>query len=449
MAVTNYSGSFSADFGKYIYDKLLALSQLTLVMYQFGDKYVLPPGFGTTALMTRFNRIPLALGPLSEGVPPPGESVSITQVSVQLQQWGDLVRITDIAEITPKHPLFQNSLRLLALNKSELMERNINNDLLALTQVNYVNQRGSRGALLPGDVMNTTEISRAYVILQTAGAIKFDGTEETDITIDAKQGGARASANPRTVPHYVAVCRPEIEGDLRQDSNFVTATTRSDLNRLYNAEFGEWSGIRFCSSNMLPTWTGYAAITGTGGSAGTLATGTYYIIVTASDNQNKFESQIYQVSGAIAVTGPTGSISVTLPANPNFTFSVYVGTSPTTITNWGLSASGPTDGVFAGQAIQLAPSTTVIITGVGSSRTPPAAPATGVTVYPTYVLGRQVYGTTTLQEFKLITLSKADKSDPLNQQLVMGFKFMNGTIITNNNFGIRIESTASTNYVLG
>jgi hypothetical protein len=269
------------------------------------------------------------------------------------------------------------------------------------------------------------------------------GDEQTDAKIDVGSGGSKASSDPRGIPHYSAIVHSFVVQDIRENSTFVTASSYSDINKLYNAEIGELGGIRFCESNMVPSWTGVAQINGTPGSAGALATGTYYLQVTASDTQNQYESQVYQVSTSAAVVGPNGSISVTLPSTPTgFTFNVYVGTT-TSPGNLGITAAGPTVGPLAGQAVQLAGGQTITITGVGLAQTPPAAPATGVTVYPTYIFGRGAYGQVMLDDIKYSYLDKADKSDPLNQLRVVGWKVYYGTILLNQLFFMRVESTSA------
>ena len=450
MAV-NQAASFSADISNYIAEKTLPLARRQLVAYQFGDPLRLPKGFGTTYTATRYLRVPLPYAPLSEGVPPVGETMTIQQVSATAQQWGDKITITDVAELTIKHPLFVKATELTALQIAETLERNTFNTLNAGTQVNYVNARGSRAALTTGDVMNPHEINRAYGALFTLGAPRYMGDEMTDTKIAADAGGAKASSNPRSMPHYVSLMHPLVAQDMRENSTVVTAWSYSDLNRLYNYEVGEWGGIRFCLSNMIPTWTGIAQINGTAGTVGSLATNAnYFIKVTASDTQNQFESQIYQVSNAISVTGPNGSIAVTLPSLPGYTFSIYVGTgTAAAVLNLGLTASGPTSGPQQGQAVQLAGSQTVVITGIGAAQTPPAPPATGFTVYPTYIIGRGAYGQVMLDDAKFSYLKEADKSDPLNQLRVIGWKVFYGTLIQNQNFFMRIESLSAFSATFG
>jgi N4-gp56 family major capsid protein len=387
---------------------------------------------------------------LSEGVPPVGELMTIGQVTATALQWGDKITITDVAEMTIKHPLFKKAIELMGLQVAETLERNTFVNLMGGAQINYVNSKGSRSALAVGDVMNIHELNRAYAMLLTLGAPRFDGDEMTDTKLEADSGGARASNDPRRMPHYVSVLHPFVAGDLRENQPIQYAWSQSDINRLYNYELGEWSGIRFCMSNLVPTFTGNALITGTAGTSGSLATTSYFIVVTASDTQNQYESQIYLVSGAIAVTGPNGSVSVILPTLAGFTFNVYIGTSNAPA-NLGLSAAGPTAGPLQGQATQLAGGQTVVITGIGASQVPPApAPtAAGTTVYPTFIFGRGAYGQVMLDDVKFTYLKEPDKSDPLNQLRVVGWKAFYGTIFLNQQFMMRVESTSAFNATFG
>ena len=445
---TNTSAQFSSDLEMVISADTLPLAQRQLIAYKFGDPERLPEGRGTTLTMTRYNRVPLPFGPLSEGVPPIGASMAISQVTVQVQQWGGLILLTDVAELTIKHPVVAEAKKLMALQSAETMERNTFNTLIAGTQINYVNTKGTRFALAATDVLNVYEISRAMVMLKNIGAPMFSGSEQTDEELEAdRDADSRSRKMPS--PHYVAICHPFVEADLRQNATFVQASSYSDVNKLYGSEFGQWSGTRFVSSNMVPSWTGQALITGTPGTAGSLAAfATYNIIVTLSDIQNQYESIVSQISGNLNVAGPTGSISVVLPAAPGYTYSVYIGTTAT-VANLGVCASGPTVGPFQGQATQLAPGQTVVITALGVAQSPPAATGTGVTVYPTFVIGKGAYSQVMLSDIDVSYLGKADKADPLNQLRQLGWKVFYGTLLKNQLFFMRIESSSNFNATFG
>lgn len=444
---TNSSTNFSGDVSLYIQEKTLPLTRRELVAYQFATPARLPEGNGTTYSATRFNRLPLPFAPIAEGVPPVGETMGISQVSGQMQQWGDRVIITDVAEMTIKHPVFREAMKLTALQIAETNERRIYLTLMGGAQVNYVNQRTSRANLTAGDVLDTHTLNRTYAAMVTIGAPRFMGDEETDMKLDAKMGGANASQDPRTHAHYVAICHPLVIGDFRENPVVQNAWSYSDKNRLYNYEAGEWAGITFCMSNMVPYFVGLATVgNGTGTTGGSLTAGTtYYLQVTGSNAQNQYESQIYQVASGSAPGGSNTALSITVPSTPNFTYSVYIGTSAAGVSNLGLtsSVSAPSTGPYQGCATQLPPGTTAVITGFGPQQVPPAAPATGITVYPTFVFGRDFYSWVTLSGLQMTYLKDADKSDPLNQLRVIGWKCFDGGLITNQQFGARIESSSS------
>jgi len=446
---TNPAASFVADIEGYLADETLPLARRQLVVYQFGDPLTLPKGRGTAYTATRYNRVPLPFAPLSEGVPPIGQNMTISQVSATAQQWGDKITITDVGELTIKHPLFVKAKELLGLQIAETFERNTFNNLLAGPQINYVNTRGSRGALVAGDVLNPHEVVRATAILETLGAPRFMGDEMTDTRLEADAGGARASSNPRSMPHYTSVCHTLVVADMRENPTINQAWTFSDINRLYNYELGEWAGIRFCRSNLVPIFTGVTALVATAAGGGSLPAATYSVQVTAQDTQNQYESRIYGVQTGLVV-GANGIINVPLPNVAGFTFSVYINSSNSNPPfNLGVSPQGPTVGPYAGQAIQLPGNQTVQITNIGIPQVPPAAPANGITVYPTFIFGRGAYGQVKLDDVRFTYLKDADKSDPLNQLRIVGWKAFYGTLLENVQFFMRIESTSAFSVTFG
>lgn len=440
---TNVSSQYGAAVHRQLSKDVLPLTIRYMVAYQFAEKRTLDKKSGITWTATRFNRLPLPTAPLSEGVPPSGQTLTISQVTGVALQWGDKVTLTDVAVTTTMFDLIQQSKRLLAMQIAETRERNIFQTLLGGVQVNYVNSRGSRALIQSSDYMDPATLARTYANLEDLGAPFFNGQTAPNQTRDIEHGAKASERGPMKADHYVAICSSFVEQDLRNNSTISTAWSYSDVTRLYINEVGYWAGIHFTKSNMLPRWTGVAAVNGTPGTSGSLASGTYYVQVTGTDANNQFgESRIYQVSSSIAVTGPTGSISVTVPSTAGYTYSVYVGTT-TSPANLGLTASGPTTGTYAGQAVQIAPGSTVVITGIGMFQVPPAAPATGVTVYPTFILGREAFSVLTLEDVQWTSLFEADKSDPLNQFRVVGWKYFEGSVITNQQYMARIESSVS------
>jgi len=443
LGITNNAAAFVADVENYIQEEVEPLARRQLVAYQFGKPLYLETNRGTTYTASRYQRLPLPYAPLLEGQAPAGEAMTLFQVSATAQQWGDSVTLTDVANLTIKHPLFQQAIQLVSIQMPETFERNTFNTLMAANQVNFANGRANRAALVATDVMTPHESNRVYGSLVTYGAPRFNGDEREDMMIEA--GSYRdPSRSPAVMQHYVGIIHPLAAQDMRENSLVNTAWSFSDVNRLYNNELGAFGGIRWVESNMVPYWTGNALVSGTASATGgSLATSsTYNIIVTGAPALTSVEQQIYQVSGNISVTGPTGSISVTLPVKPGYVFNVYIGTSATP-TNLALCASGPTIGPLAGQATQLPSGATVVLTGIGVAQTPPAAPATGVTVFPTFIIGNHSYGQVILENPEFHYLTGADKSDKLNQTRVVSWKAFYGSIILNQAFLARIEHSSA------
>lgn len=440
-AVTNASTSFTADVEAFIQEEVEPLARRQLVAYQFGKPLRLDTNRGTTYTASRYERLPLPYAALQEGVAPLGSAMTLAQVTATAQQWGDRVIITDVANLTIKHPLFQQAIQLVSLQMPETLERNTMNTLVGATQVNYVNSRSNRASLIATDVLSPHEVNRVVGSMLDYGVPRFMGDEREDMMIEA--GSYRGDQSPAVAAHYVAILNPLVAQDMRENASVQNAWALAQSDRLYNNELGPWGGVRFVESNMVPYWIGVAAVEGTASaSGGSLGTNTYYIQVTGAPAQTSVERRIYQVSAAVSVTGPTGSISVTLPTVTDYVFNVYIGTS-TSPTNLGLCASGPSSGPLAGQATQLASGATVVITGTGTAQTPPAAPATGVYVFPTFFIGNHSYGQVLLENPEFHYLTGADKSDPLNQLRVVSWKVFYGSIILNQNFLARVESSSA------
>jgi N4-gp56 family major capsid protein len=451
VATLGTSGLYQGDTQRFMDREVLPVAQRHLVLRQHAQKIHIPPHMGLTYTATRYNRFVLPYGPLNEGVPPLGQAPSISQISGVAIQWGDRANITDIAEITPLHDVLSQCSRLLQIQVPEVYERNAFNMLQAASQVNFSTQRGSRAALQAGDLLDPFTVNRTVANLKTVGAYLMNGPTETDVRKSIEEGPRKATASPASHEHYVAIAHPIVLNDFANNSTVQLAWSYSDINKLYINEVGQWRGMHFCESNMVPFWQGNAnnanglAYTPSN-TGGFLPAGNYVVQVTGSDPQNQYEQQIFQVSGTIAVGGAgLGSISVTLPTVPaNFTFSIYIspgaGSSPQ---NLATSPSGPTLGPYAGQAVQLAAGSTAVVQSLGNMQGPPAAPATGVTVFRTYVFGAHYFAVLELERIQWFHLNNADKSDTLNQLRVIGWKGWDGGVILNQLFGAAIESSAS------
>ena len=448
MASTvNVSSQYAGATTRVIASRALKETQRYLILYQFADKETMQHGHGVTWSAIRWSRLPLPQTPVAEGTPPPANQLSFTQVTGSAVQWAGRLVFTDVSLITTQQSLITEGSRMLGMQLAEMKERNGFVALMGGTQVNYANSVGARASLAAGDNLNPTDVNRTMANMKNLGVWLWNGQEGEDVQRSIDYTARQSEKTIKGVQHLVAIGSVFPLEDLRNNPTVVTAWQRSDVNRLYINEMGYWGGITFCESNMIPTFTGIAQVNGTNG-VGSLGTATYTIQVTGWDNQNFYESQIYQVSTDISVT--TGGINVTVPSTPGFTYAVYVGVgSGAAPANLGVTTSGPSSGPFQGQAIGIAPGTAVVITGLGSMAIPPAAPATGVTVYPLFIVGKNSFACLKLEGVSWNRLMDADKSDPHNQLRSIGWKVFEGWVIKDQRFVCRLETTASNTGTFG
>ena len=440
-SVINQSFSYAGATTRFIARKALEETQRYLTVYQFADKETMEHGHGVTWSAIRWSRLPLPQYPVAEGTPPAANALTFTQVTGSAVQWAGRLVFTDVALITTQQSLITEGSRMLGMQLAEMKERNGMVALMSGSQVNYANSAGSRAALGAGDNLNPSDVSRTMANMKNLGVWLWNGQTGEDVQRSIDYTAKQSEKTIKSVQHLVAIGSTFPLNDLRNNPTVVTAWQRSDVNRLYINEMGYWAGVTFCESNMIPTFTGIAQVNGTPGT-GSLGTATYTIQVTGWDNQNFYESQIYQLSLDISVIA--GGINVTVPSTPGFTYAVYVGVgSGAPVTNLGLTTSGPTSGPFAGQSIGIAPGTSIVITGLGSMAIPPAAPATGQTVYPMFIFGKNSFACLKLEGVSWNRLMDADKSDPHNQLRSIGWKVFEGWVIKDQRFLCRLETTAS------
>src|SRR5579859_6061430 len=115
----------ASDQEKFLAAKLIARAYIKMVAVSLCDRVQQPEGTGLTANFVRYQRMNVPLATLSEGVDPPNNAISVQAFSVNLDQWGDVVTLTDVAQLTTKHPLVQQATELLADNAQRVIDREV------------------------------------------------------------------------------------------------------------------------------------------------------------------------------------------------------------------------------------------------------------------------------------------------------------------------------------
>ncbi len=408
MAAQTFS-NFSADAQTYIAAQTLMRIKRDVIVYGLGKKEKLPNRFSKTFQFTRYDKLQLPKVALTEGeTPSTNASITISTVQAVMDQWGDFVNISDVADLTVKHPVMEQAIQLLSEQASETIDREVIKVLLANTSVFYPGAVTSRGGLATNSYFDTDTARKTIASLRGGGAQPYEGRL------------------------FMGLIDPYVEMDLSKDSTFQTAASYSNILVLQNGEAGRWMGVRWVTSNLLPVLSRLASVTTASSAAGggSLANSTtYYMKVTQVDNAIGFETGV-TVEQTQATGAGDEAIALTMPSDTDYKYNVYF---------------GATTGVLYKVASLQEPAAVVTVLAVPTSGdTPPATPAASVNVHFSWVLGKESFAVPELMSLQtFMTPRGASDSDPLSQRRKASWKVMFKSVICNELFLARIESASA------
>ena len=414
----------------YIANQMYRLAERNMRVGKYAKMHQVPQRMGKTLRIVRYKRLNLPFSTLTEGVPPDAVALATENVDVTLEQWGIVVLLTDVAEITTKHPALQIAIDRTAMAISEVLEREQCNMLLAGTQVYYPAAVTTRVGLAASNKLDTATVLKATVALRNAGAAEDEGL-------------------------FKGVMSPQQEGDvLASDTTFKDASNFANVRKLEHGEIGVWMGTRWARGNFLPVFKGQAApdagaVSGTldagtlkpqvnavdGGGSITSATNFKFAVV-FRDKTSDYERHITLTSANIAsaATGNNESFTIAVSAASlvNYVYDVY------------MTVAGGTGSLFKVLSRQATTTSAAITTiPAGTEAVLTASPNATVEVFVAWVFGKDSFGRVELDGMSLasyITPPGASYSNPLAQGRKIGTKVMFKSFIIDNNFFARIET---------
>ena len=228
MAATNVS-AVTNDLQTYFSKRLLDINYKDAVLQTAAYVEDIPSNSSKTISFTQYSRLSVPGSVLTEGTAPTDTQITNSAVTAVVDQWGAYVTLTDLAELTVKHPLAEETLYLLGQQATETIESTINGVLVAGTTVQYANGKAARTALGNSDVMTTTELRKAVKVLQVNGARPLD------------------SGN------FVLFVDPSVAMDILADSEFRAVTAFAPQPQYEGAVLGTWYGVEVRRSNVIST----------------------------------------------------------------------------------------------------------------------------------------------------------------------------------------------------
>lgn len=439
----------SVDRDKFLVATLLKRSHIKLVMASLCDKIKMKQGAGLTAYFVRYKRMNTPVATITEGTDPSASSFALEELTVTMDEWGDIITVTSRAVLTTNHQLIQQALTLLADNAARVMDREIQLVLLAGTNIQYGD--GSvltRRTITSAMTINETVITKARVSLVRAGAPPKGGPS----------GDAKAMAANGTWTNgqaYVAVCGPNVLGDItRPGASLGTfaavATYQGNGNKLFNYEIGTWLGMRWVETNFIPEITllgdsttaivsaaggvnGMPVVTAVDGGGTLTSSTTYYFKITRKDLLRGFEEAVsIEHTMSSTATANNESFTFAMPSTAGYVYNVYFGSS-TGDANLKLAAEN------------VAASATATVTAVSSSTvTPPdnilATDASLAAVHMVYIFADDCISWVGFFDTQvMITPDQSIIGNVLKLKRSIGYKFYGKAVIKDQTRILRLE----------
>ena len=237
--VTGDSG-LSNEMKTFYSDYLIDMAEPELVHDQFGQKHPIPKNGGKTIEFRKYDPLPKALTPLTEGVTPDGQKLSMGVITATVKQYGGFIELSDILLLTA-----------------------IDNNLVQATKL-LGSQAGRTLDTITREVLNGgTNVQYAEGQVDSRGELSYtDAENNMNLTVDAVRKAVRflkVMNAPRINGYYAGIIHPDCSYDLMSDPKWVNVKTYSDPEGIYEGEIGRIEGVRFVETSEAKVFTGEGA----------------------------------------------------------------------------------------------------------------------------------------------------------------------------------------------
>lgn len=225
---------------KTFYDMtLIDEASANLVHDQFGQKRPIPQGSGKTVEFRKFSPLAKATTPLTEGVTPNGNSLTVSAITATVEQYGDFIVQSDVLELTSLDNTILEATKLLGKQAGVTLDTVTRNKIHAGTNVTFCPK-----------VVNGVE---------TVVEDRDNLDENCQLTVDVIQqvvAKLRAQNAPTINGKYVAIIHPYVAYDLMRDPEWIDAHKYANPTNLYEGEIGEIAGVRFVQTSEAKIYPG-------------------------------------------------------------------------------------------------------------------------------------------------------------------------------------------------
>ncbi len=253
------------------YDRVFLTRAKPLLLFAlFGQNRPLKTKNSKTIKFRRYNALAAATTPLTEGVTPSGNDLSVTDLTATVAQYGDFIKITDMVDLTNPDPVLTEGAQILGDQAGLTIDTLVRDVLVAGTSVAYANG-ASRAEV---NTLITKELIAKRVRL-----LKNQNARKITSMLSAGPGFNTTPINAA----YVGFTHPDVAYTIKDLTGFVPVEKYPNPGQALPGEIGSIEEVRFLETTQVPVFEGAGAAGGsnvkeTGGQADVYAT----IIVAAN-----------------------------------------------------------------------------------------------------------------------------------------------------------------------
>lgn len=236
---TSASG-MSAEMKTFYEKRLIDQAEPALVHDQFGDPYPIPANGGKNIEFRKYDSLPKATTPLTEGVTPDGQTMNVSTVTAEVKQYGGWVPITDTLQLTAIDNNIVQATKIIASQAGRTLDTIVRDVLAGGTNVIYAPKIGEGGA-------ETAVTSRATL----------DATCQLTSDLIARAATQLKAMNADPIgTSFVGIIHPYVAYELRRDPDWIDVHKYAQPDEIYNGEIGTLHGVRFVETREAKIWKG-------------------------------------------------------------------------------------------------------------------------------------------------------------------------------------------------
>ena len=239
---TTGSSGMSAEMKTFYERRLIDQALPALVHDQFGDSYPIPANNGKIIEFRKYDALPKATTPLTEGVTPEGQALTVTTVTAEVHQYGGWVPLTDMVQMTTIDNNVVQATSVLASQSGRTMDTIVRDILAGGTNVIY--------APKVSDGVETPVTSRAG--LDATAQLTVDLIDQAVAQLKVQNADPIGSAGGS----YVCIIHPYAAYDIKKDPNWVEAHKYASPEEIFEGEIGKINNVRFVETSEAKIWTG-------------------------------------------------------------------------------------------------------------------------------------------------------------------------------------------------